>query len=68
MESLNEWLNHPAVQGGIVPFIAALIATELLNRLRLSGLAVIAGFYVSYALPDMGDDLRLTIEAEAYKD
>ena len=41
---LSEWLNHPAVQSGIAPFIAALITAELLNRLRLSGLAVIAGF------------------------
>jgi hypothetical protein len=31
-------------QSIIVPFIAALIASKLLNRLRLSGLAVISGF------------------------
>ena len=41
---MSEWLNHPAVQSGIAPFIVALITAELLNRLRLSGLAVIAGF------------------------
>lgn len=39
-------LNHPAVQGGLAPFLAALIAAELFQRLRLSGLAVIAGFAV----------------------
>jgi len=43
---LQEWLNHPAVQGGLAPFIAALIIAELLQRLRLSGLAIIAGFAV----------------------
>ena len=47
---MNEWLNHPAVQSGIAPFIAALIAAGLLNRLRLSGLAVIAGFCITVYL------------------
>lgn len=37
-------LNHPAVQGGLAPFVAALIAAELFQRLRLSGLALVAGF------------------------
>lgn len=41
---MHEWLNHPAVQGGLAPFIAALIAAELCQRMRLSGLAIIAGF------------------------
>ncbi len=41
---MQEWLNHPAVQGGLVPFIAALIVAELFQRMRLSGLAIIAGF------------------------
>lgn len=41
---MTQWLNHPAVQGGIAPFIAGLIVSELFQRLRLSGLAVIAGF------------------------
>ncbi len=41
---MQELLHHPAVQGGLVPFVAALIAAELLQRLRLSGLAVAIGF------------------------
>ena len=41
---MQELLNHPAVQGGLAPFVAALLVAELLQRLRLSGLAIIAGF------------------------
>ena len=41
---MNEWISHPIAQSIIAPFIAALIASILLNRLRLSGLAVITGF------------------------
>jgi hypothetical protein len=47
---LQELLNHPAVQGGLAPFIAALIVAELLQRMRLSGLSVIAGFAVTVYL------------------
>jgi len=47
---LQEFLNHPAVQGGVAPFIVALIVTELLLRARLSGLAIIAGFAVTVYL------------------
>jgi len=41
---LHEFLHHPAVQGGMVPFVVALITAELLQRLRLSGLAVVVAF------------------------
>ena len=41
---MQEWLNHPAVRGGLAPFVAALIVAELFQRMRLSGLAIIAGF------------------------
>ena len=41
---MNELLNHPAVQGGIAPFVAALIAALVLGRARLGGLAVVAAF------------------------
>jgi hypothetical protein len=44
---LQELLNHPAVQGGLAPFIVALLVAELLLRMRLSGLAVICGFAVT---------------------
>jgi len=37
-------LNHPAVQGGVLPFAAGLIVAGVLHRLRLGGLAVVAAF------------------------
>lgn len=43
-------LSHPAVQGGLAPFVVALIVAELLQRLRLSGLAIVAGFAVTVYL------------------
>lgn len=43
-------LSHSAVQGGLVPFMVALIAGELFQRMRLSGLAIIAGFAVTVYL------------------
>ena len=63
---LSEWLNHPAVQSGIAPFIAALITAELFNRLRLSGLAVIAGFAATvYLVADFNFEFR-AIPAEYF--
>lgn len=47
---MQELLNQPAVQGGLVPFIVALIVAELFQRMRLSGLAIIAGFAVTVYL------------------
>ena len=41
---MNDLLNHPAVQGGVAPFVAALIVALVLGRFRLGGLAVIVGF------------------------
>jgi hypothetical protein len=41
---LQELLHDPAVQFGLVPFGAALLAALLLKPLRLSGLAVFLGF------------------------
>jgi len=41
---VNELLNHPAVQGGVAPFVAALIVALVLGRAKLGGLAVIAAF------------------------
>lgn len=39
-----EWLNHPVIQSGLTPFLVALIVAFLLDRIRLSGLVVLAGF------------------------
>jgi len=44
VHKLQELLNHPAVQAGLAPFLAAIVAAELFQRPRLSGLAIIAGF------------------------
>ncbi len=41
---MNDLLNHPAVQGGLAPFVAALIVALVLGRAKLAGLAVIAAF------------------------
>lgn len=43
-QKLQELLNHPAVQAGLVPFLVALVTAELFQRIKLSGLAIIAGF------------------------
>jgi hypothetical protein len=47
---LQELLNNPAVQAGVAPFLVALIAVELFRRIKLSGLAIIAGFAVTVYL------------------
>jgi hypothetical protein len=57
---LQEFLNQPAVQSGVAPFIVALIAAELFQRVRLSGLAIIAGFTTTVYLVDGFDFEPLT--------
>lgn len=47
---MQEWLNHPATQSGLAPFVIALLVAELLLRSRLSGLAIVAGFAVTVYL------------------
>jgi hypothetical protein len=44
---MHEWLGHPAFQGGIAPFAAALIAVLVLRSFNLAGLSVIVGFGVT---------------------
>ncbi len=52
---MQDLLNHPAVQAGFAPFLIALIISELLLRVRLSGLAIIAGFALTvYLVSDFG--------------
>ena len=41
---MNDLLNHPAVQGGLAPFVAALIVASVLGRARLGGLALVVAF------------------------
>jgi hypothetical protein len=38
-----QWLHEPWVRYALAPFIAGLVVAELFNRVRLSGLALIAG-------------------------
>lgn len=47
---LQELLDHPAVQAGFAPFLVALLTAELFQRIKLSGLAIIAGFAVTIYL------------------
>ncbi len=49
---MDAFLSHPAVQGGIAPFLAGLIVVAILARARLAGLAVATGFAVAVALVD----------------
>ncbi len=41
---MEELFSHPAVQGGVAPFVVALVVVLLLGPLRLGGLAVAAAF------------------------
>ena len=41
---MNEWLSHPAVQGGVAPFVAAAAVAVLLRPFNLAGLAAATGF------------------------
>lgn len=43
-------LDPPAVQAGLAPFMVALVTAELFRRIKLSGLAIIAGFVVTIYL------------------
>jgi hypothetical protein len=47
---MQDWLTHPAIQAGIAPFVVALLLAKLLQPLRLSGLALIAGFALAVYL------------------
>jgi hypothetical protein len=46
---MGEWLSHPAVQAGVLPFLAALIVALPLRRSRWLAAAVAAGFAVGAA-------------------
>lgn len=57
---MNEILNHPGVQAGAAPFVAALIAALILGRARLGGLAVTAAFCTAVYLISGFDFTPLT--------
>lgn len=41
---MDEWLNDPMIQASLAPFTVALVVAAALFKLRLGGLAAIAGF------------------------
>lgn len=41
---MDDFLSNPAVQGGVAPFVAALVVAFALQPLRLAGLSAIAAF------------------------
>ncbi|MFO1325447.1 MAG: hypothetical protein U1F15_15485 [Burkholderiales bacterium] len=47
---MNELLQHPAVQGGVAPFIVALVVAVALGRTRYAWLAIVAGYATQVAL------------------
>ena len=47
---MNDFLQHPAVQAGVAPFVVALIVAALLGRTRFAWLAIVAGWATGYAL------------------
>lgn len=52
---MQDLLTHPAFQAGLAPLLVALLVAELLQRARLSGLALIAGFAATvYLASDFG--------------
>ena len=47
---MNDILQNPAVQAGVLPFAAALVVAALLRNTRQLGLAIAAGFLCAVAL------------------
>jgi hypothetical protein len=47
---VEELLNHPAVQGGVAPFIVGFVVARVLAPLRAGGLAAVAGFLTAVVL------------------
>ncbi len=47
---MQELLHHPAVQAGVAPFAAALLAAAALRKTRQLGLAIVAAFLCATAL------------------
>jgi hypothetical protein len=47
---MQEFLDHPAVQAALAPFLVAFVLAWALRPAKLSGLAVVAGFAVAVAM------------------
>jgi hypothetical protein len=57
---MEDLLSHPAVQGGVAPFIAGLVVAAVLAPLRAGGLAAGAGFLTAVFLVSGFQFLPLT--------
>ena len=47
---MQQWLDHPAVQAGVVPLVVALLVATALVRTRLPWLAIVAGYAAMIAM------------------
>jgi hypothetical protein len=47
---MQDWLDHPAVQGGVAPLVVALVVAAALSRTRFAWLAIVAGYLAMVAL------------------
>lgn len=47
---MEAFLAHPAVQGGVAPFIVGVVVVAIFAKAKLAGLAVTAGFAVAVVL------------------
>ena len=47
---MQQWLDHPAVQAGVLPFVAALVVALALQWARLAWLAPTVAYAVAIAL------------------
>jgi hypothetical protein len=47
---VSELFEHPAVQGGVAPFVVALVVAVLLGRTRYAWLAIVAGYLTAVAM------------------
>ncbi|MCU0896737.1 MAG: hypothetical protein MUC55_04475 [Burkholderiales bacterium] len=47
---MPEFLQHPAIQGGLAPFAAALVVAAILVRTKFAGLAILAAYVCVVAL------------------
>lgn len=57
---MQEWLRHPAVQGGLAPLLAGIVAALVLFPARLSGVAAAAGFFAAvYLTGQLGLEKKL---------
>jgi hypothetical protein len=63
---VRDLLGHPAVQGGLAPFVAGFAAALVLSPARLSGLAAACGFFSAvYLTGHLGLEKKLLLVSAA---